>query len=236
MNDVRRWLAAIAVVLVGLMPAYTQEGFSVHISSNVLWRLFSLFDEEQELAGYYDDDSSILDDLPWRLNGGAKFQFKLVGNLDMFASADVFYQSLSNTPTKRTEELAMDELPPAAVNLPVVAGLNLTVLELPEVSVWAEAGAGVNFRRIPQYHVAMNRDVEHHWGSTATWKVGVGATFVDKLSLSLCYSAFCSSEVKGRLFAREAGVLADWCSKLADGIVAGKRNHSLLFLCVGVHF
>lgn len=236
MIDVRRWLVAVAVVLGLSVPAFAQEGLSVRISSNILWRLFMLLDEEQEASGYYDDTSSIWDKLPWRLNGGAKFQFKLVGNLDMFASADVFYQSLRNTPIKSFEELEMDEVPPAAVNLPVLAGLNLTVLELSDISVWTEAGVGVNFRRIPQYHVTMTRDVEHHWGSTATWKAGVGVTFVDNLSLSLCYSAFCSSEVKGGLFAKEGNVLIDWGHKLADGIVAGKRNHSMLFLCVGIHF
>lgn len=119
MNDVRRWLVAVAVLLELSVPVFAQEGFSVRISSNILWRLFLLLDEEQELAGDYDDDSSIWDDLPWRLNGGAKFQFKLVGGLDMFASADVFYQKLSNTPTKCPEELGTDELPPAAVNFPV---------------------------------------------------------------------------------------------------------------------
>lgn len=236
MNDVKRCLVAIAIVLGLSVPSFAQEGFSVRVSSNILWRLFLLLDEEQEASEYHDDTSSIWDELPWRLNGGAKYQFKLVGNLDMFASADVFYQSLRNTPVKSFEELEMDEVPPAAVNLPVLVGLNFTVLEPSDISVWTEAGVGVNFRQIPQYHVSMTRDVERHWGSTATWKAGVGVTFVDKFSLSLCYSAFCDSEVKGRLFAKESNVIIDWGQKLADGIVAGKRNHSMLFLCVGIHF
>lgn len=243
MNGVKKWLVAVAVVLGLSMPVSAQEGFSVRISSNILWRLFWLLDEEQEASEYHNDDSSsIWDELPWRLNGGVKYQFPLLGNLDMFASADVFYQSLRNTPVKSFEELEVDEVPPAAVNLPVLVGLNFTVLKLDEMSVWAEAGVGANFRRIPQYLVAATRtaDVEvatsYHWGSTATWKAGVGVTFVDKFSLELSYSAFCCSEVKGGLFAKEGNVIGDWAHKLADGIVAGKRNHSMLFLCVGIHF
>lgn len=110
------------------------------------------------------------------------------------------------------------------------------------MSVWAEVGVGANFRRIPQYLVTFPGTDEmeiatfHHWGSTATWKVGIGTTFSDKISLELSYSAFCSSEVKGRIFAKEGNVLGDWMHKLVNGIVAGKRNHSMLFLCVGIHF
>lgn len=52
MNDVKRWLVAVAVLLGLSVPASAQEGLSVRISSNILWRLFLLLDEEQ-------DDSSI---------------------------------------------------------------------------------------------------------------------------------------------------------------------------------
>lgn len=242
MNNVKRWLVAVAVMLGLSVPASAQEGLSVRISSNILWRLFLLLDEEQDDSEYYDDSPSIWDEYPWRLNGGVKFQFNLAGNLDMFASADVFYQSLRYTSVKSFEELEVDEVPPAAVNLPVLVGLNLTVLRLPEMSVWAEAGVGANFRRIPQYLVTFSYGDEmevvtlHHWGSTATWKVGVGVTACDEVSLELSYSAFCCSEVKGKFFAKEGNVIGDWAHKLADGFVAGKRNHSMLFLCVGVHF
>ncbi len=242
MNNVKRWLVAVAVMLGLSVPASAQEGLSVRISSNILWRLFLLLDEEQEALDYYDESSSNWDELPWRLNGGVKCQFNLAGNLDIFASADVFYQSLKNTPIKSFEELEVDEVPPAAVNLPVLVGLNYTVLKLPDMSVWAEAGVGANFRRIPQYLVAFPRagDLEvttlYHWGSTATWKAGVGVTFFDEVSLELSYSAFCCSEVKGKIFAKEGNVIGDWTHKLVEGIVAGKRNHSMLFLCVGIHF
>lgn len=127
MNNVKKRLVAVVAVLGLAMPVSAQEGFSVRISSNILWRILLFLDEEQEFLDYYDDSSSNSDEFPWRLNGGVKGQLNLVGNLDMFASADVFYQSLKNTPVKSWEELEVDEVPPAAVNFPVLVGLNYTV-------------------------------------------------------------------------------------------------------------
>lgn len=244
MDGLKRFIASLAIVGGSMVPAAAQSGFSVHISSNILWMLSEIFDEDETSNDMWTDDSE-LDGTSYspliRCNAGLKYQFDLLGNLTWWTSADVFYKKLKDEPVKNYWELEQDEVLPATVNVPIMLGLNWAVLNISDVSLWTEAGVGLNLRRISSQKLAdgaghLETVTSHHLGTTAAWKVGVGVTFDEVLSLQLQYFAFDNSEIKGRLFTGKRNVVGDWAGKLVGSFADYRLNHSVLFLCLGVHF
>lgn len=244
MDGLKRFIAFLAVVGGCMVPAAAQSGFSMHISSNILWRLFVFFSEEETSDDMWADDSesdeNVISPLV-RFNAGLKYQFDLSGNLTWWTSADVFYKKLSDKPVRNYWVQEQDEVLPAAVNVPIMLGLNWAVLNISDMSLWTEAGVGFNLRRISSQRLVdgaghLETVTSHHLGTTAAWKVGVGATFDEVLSLQLQYFAFDNSEVKGRLFTGERNAVGDWAGKLVGSFADNRLNNSVLFLCLGVHF
>lgn len=221
-------------------PLLAQYGLSVRLNAGFLGMIFDAEDATDEYG--YEDPMSIWDN--FKFAAGLKYQHSLVGNLDLFASADIFYKDMTSNPPKGIAKLRDDEIMPSNLNAPVMLGLNYTLLGAGEsASLWVEAGAGFNFRSISsRIPVIASRPgstgvvVSDHVGATIAWKASVGFTIDEEYSLELTYCTFGSSEVKGNIFAKDGGIIVDWARKFGDSFMGSKYNPSMLFLCLGYHF
>lgn len=211
------------IVLFGLShPAFAQRGLSVHANANLVQLLF---DDNNDYS-ITDDPMSFWE--KFRCAMELKYQYKVIGNLDMYASANLFYKNVTHNPPKDIMKWKDDEILPSNFNIPVMLGLNYSIFNImDEVSLWIEAGAGFNFRQISSVHRAHTITPDaptptesSRMGATTAWKTGIGIT-ASYLSIEIAYSVFGSKEISMQNF--------------ANSFSANQHNTSMLFLCIGFH-
>lgn len=241
MKNVKRVIASVAVVLGISMSMSAQNGLSLRAGGNFPVGAFGEGGSMADIA--LNNAASTLGGAATGLNAGLKYQFNVLGNLGVFASADVFYNGLKNELTEDLKKLDEDVNLPSYVNIPVMLGLNYKVIDLSVASLWAEAGVGVNFRNISSLEQEteilgseIETGAEYHMAATVAWQAGVGVTLGQKISLGLHYYAFGNSEIKGKPFAEDGGLIGDWADKLTSEFETGKLNPSMMVLRVGYHF
>lgn len=241
MKNLKRMIASVAVVLGVSMSMSAQNGLSLRVGGNFPVGAFGEGGSMADIA--LNNAASTLGGAATGLNAGLKYQFGLLGNLGMFASADVFYNGLKDELTEDLKKLDDDVNLPSYVNIPVMLGLNYKVIDLSVIALWAEAGVGVNFRNISSMETeteVLESEIEagtdYHMAATVAWQAGVGVTIAKKVSLGLHYYTFGNSEIKGKLFAEGDGLIDDWADKLAGEFETGKVNPSMMVLRVGYHF
>lgn len=241
MKNVKRVIASVAVVFGISMSMFAQNGLSLRVGGNFPVGAFGEGGSMSDIA--LNNATSILGGAATGLNAGLKYQFNLLGNLGVFASADVFYNGLKNELTEDLKNLDDDVSLPSYVNIPVMLGVNYTVLDFSVASLWAEAGVGVNFRNISSMETEteilgseIEAGTDYHMAATVAWQAGVGVSLGQKISLGLHYYTFGSSAIKGEPFAEDGGLIGDWADKLAGEFETGKVNPSMMVLRVGYHF
>lgn len=252
MKNIKRILLSLIFVLGFSMSSFAQSGVSVRAGGNALWLflfyLVSLSDDDEEVGhvsednNYRDNKSGVLG-IPIGLNAGLKYQFNLLGNLDMFASADIFYRYYGDDPIMGVEDLGKDRALPSRVNYPLLLGLNYTIMERDDVALWTEFGSGISYCRFRTQRITggtFPNNVEvntlKHWGITPAWKVGLGVTVDEKYSLEVsCYS-YDNPELYGGNSEGKGGTVKEWTSKLAEGFVSNRLKFSMISLRLALHF
>ena len=241
MKNVRRMIASAAVVLGISMSSFAQSGLSLRVGGNFPVGAFGEGGSMADIA--LNNAASTLGGAATGLNAGLKYQYNLLGNLGLFASADVFYNGLKNDLVEDLKNLDDDVNLPSYLNIPVMVGVNYTVLDFKVASLWAEAGVGVNFRNISSMETEqeiLGSEIEagtkYNMAATAAWQAGVGVTIGQKVSLGLHYYTFGNSAIKGEPFAEDGGLIGDWADKLTGEFESGKLNPSMMVLRVGYHF
>lgn len=251
MKNIKRILLSLIFVLGFSMSSFAQSGVSVRAGGNALWLflfyLVSLSDDDEEVGhvsennNYRDNKSGVLG-IPIGLNAGLKYQFNLLGNLDMFASADVFFRGCDD-PTVSFEDMHKDKALPSRVNFPLLLGFNYTVIERDDVALWTELGAGINYSRFRTQRVMGgtwpdNIEVStfRHWGITPAWNVGVGVTVDERYSLVVSCFSYDNPELQSRNYAGKVGAIGDWANNFAEGFVSNRLKLSMISLRLALHF
>jgi hypothetical protein len=133
MKNVKRMIASAAVVLGISMSSFAQSGLSLRVGGNFPVGAFGEGGSMADIA--LNNAASTLGGAATGLNAGLKYQFNLLGNLGLFASADVFYNGLKNDLVEDLKNLDDDVNLPSYLNIPVMVGVNYTVLDFKVASL-----------------------------------------------------------------------------------------------------
>lgn len=227
MKNVKKAIALVAVIMGVSTASFAQNGLSVRAGGNFPVGTFgqgditdmALHSPKSELGGAATG-----------FNVGVKYQLGLLGNLSAFASADLFYNGLKSEikdDLKAIADLANndDYIVPAYVNLPVMLGVNYTILDIIGTTLWAEAGVGANFRSITG---TSDDETPYAPATTFAWQVGIGVSVSNAVSLGLHYYGFGASEID----LKSDNKITDAVNKLNES----KLNPSMVVIRLGYHF
>lgn len=201
MKNVKRTIVCVAIMLGMSTFSFAQKGFSVCVGGS-----FPVGKFAQGGAGDMAlmAPTSELGAAATGINGGVKYQFNVLGDLGVFASADLFYNGLKKDVVETVKGDNENVELPSYMNIPLMVGANYTLLKLAGISLWAEAGAGVNFRNITASSasaavgtlVSGSTESNYDFSASVAWQVGVGVS-LSKLSLGVHYYGFGASEISG---------------------------------------
>lgn len=227
MKKVKKAIALVAVILGISTASFAQNGLSIRGGGNFPVGTFAKGDATNIAL---NSIKSELGGAATGFNVGVKYQLGLLGGISAFASADLFYNSLKSDikeDLKNAASLLGDDnyTTPAYMNLPVMVGVNWSLLNIVGTKLWVEAGAGPNFRNITS---PGNDDFSYEATTTLAWQIGVGASLGNRLSLGLHYYGFGASEID--LDSKTA--FGDAIDELRDG----ELKPSMMVLRLGVHF
>lgn len=248
MKNVKRLVAIIAVVLGVSASTFAQNGFSLRFGGSFPVGTFAEGGSMSNIT--LGNAAAAFGDAAMGWNAGLRGQFKLLGGINLFATADVFYSDVASDYVGAFAENGVDiknnSLLPMCVNAPVMAGVNLKLIDLKVLSLWAEAGVGVNFHSVflmDDWDSFDNVVVDelkysdmYRTAASVAWQVGAGITIAKKVSLGVHYYTFGASEIEGTLFGEEGGALNDWANKLVGEFDSGEITPSMLVLRLGYHF
>lgn len=238
MKNVKKVMALVAVILGFAVSASAQNGFTLRAGGNFPVGAFNNGENAAELA--LSNSEATLGGAAIGFNAGVKYQFGVVGNLSAFATADFFYNGLKGD---IKEDWHIEDLKdiegikfntPSYMNIPVMLGLNYTILDIIGTTLWAEAGAGVNFRSITKNSAEYNSnnldvsaEMTYDLATTFAWQAGLGVSIDNTVTLGLHYYGFGKSEIKGESTIPVIGT---------KSFKVGKLNPSMVVVRLGYTF
>lgn len=240
MKNVRRVIACVAVMLGVSTIGFAQSGLSVRVGGSFPVGTFA-----QGGAGDMAlmTPTSEFGAAATGVNGGVKYQLNILGDLGVFASADLFYNGLKKDVVETMKGDNENVNLPSYMNIPLMAGVNYTLIELLGASLWAEAGAGVNLRNITASSasaavgtlVSGSTESDYDFSASVAWQVGVGVS-LSKLSLGVHYYGFGASEISGEsTTSADLGGIFGGETKPME-FTAGKLNPTMLVARVSYTF
>lgn len=150
-------------------------------------------------------------------DAGMKFKFNIpsINGLGVILTADFFYNGPNNDVKDWRDDIIDEyiydkELDDAEIdlpnymNIPIMLGINYDYAVNNKLSVWGEAGAGVNIRNITMFEKRLSAGDEeliikykYDIATTFAFQIGAGIKLMDKVSLGLHYYVLGSGKVKG---------------------------------------
>ena len=213
----KKVIALAAIILGGATAASAQNGVTVRIGGSFPVGTFSQGTEAKELA--LSTPEATFGGAGIGFNAGLKYQLEVVKNLGIFATADFFYNGLNNDTKDQinigddikdaipVEGIEASSTIPSYMNVPIMLGLNYSFLNIRNIALWAEAGAGVNLGKITKMATEINAEVPligningsttttYDMSTTFAWQAGVGVCLGRNLSLGVHYYNLGSSVV-----------------------------------------
>ena len=130
---------------------------------------------------------------------GAKYRMPLTSGLSVMFTGDIMFNSLKDTITGDND--GSNSTNPNYINVPLMAGLNYEHSLGGSLSIYAEAGAGLNIRFITDYEGAfaglVSATASYDPAFTFAYQGGIGLKFNDKYSIGVNYYASGKADVKG---------------------------------------
>ncbi len=207
----KKVIAFAAIILGGATVTSAQNGVTVRIGGSFPVGTFSQGTEAKELA--LSTPEATFGGAGIGFNAGLKYQLEVVKSLGIFATADFFYNGLNkdakNDIKKEipVEGIEASSTIPSYMNVPIMLGLNYSFLNIRNIALWAEAGAGVNLGKITKMATEINAEVPligningsttttYDMSTTFAWQAGVGVCLGRNLSLGIHYYNLGSSVV-----------------------------------------
>ena len=240
MKNVKRVIACVAVMLGMSTIGFAQSGLSVRVGGSFPVGTFA-----QGGAGDMAlmAPTSELGAAATGVNGGVKYQLNILGDLGVFASADLFYNGLKKEVVETMKDDNENVELPSYMNIPLMVGVNYSLLKFAGASLWAEAGAGVNLRNITASSasaavgtlISGSTESNYDFSTSVAWQVGVGVS-LSKLSLGVHYYGLGASEITGETTTTaDLGGLFGGETKPVE-FTAGKLNPSMCVARVSYTF
>lgn len=202
MKNVKRIFTLIAVALSLSVSSFAQNGFAVYAGGNFPVGAFAKGGSLNDIA--INNVESTLGGAATGFNAGVKYQFKLIDDLSLFLSADLFYngmkEELKQSLENATDMIGVDADLPSYINVPLMIGANYTLLNIGSGSLWGEAGFGVNLRDISDSEAevgVIESESDYHITTSYVWQAGAGVTLGDRVSIGVHYYAFGNSPISG---------------------------------------
>ena len=206
MKKVKKAIALAAMILGGSVTTFAQNGITIRVGGGFPIGAFGQGEKVTELA--LNNPEATFGGSTTGINAGFKYQFGIINNLGVFATADFFYNDLKDDVKDAMNIEGTESTTPAYINVPIMLGFNYSFLNLPNgIALWAEAGAGVNFSNITSKTIEYSTEVPfigslngsststYDMSSTFAWQAGIGACLGQNITLGLHYYHLGASSV-----------------------------------------
>lgn len=241
MKNVKKAIALVAVILGVSTASFAQNGFSLHAGGNFPMGTFGKGGSLSDIA--LNNAVAEVGGAATGYNAGLKYQFRVVSHLNAFVSADFFYNGLKSELTDAVQVEGVETSAPSYMNIPAMVGLNYSVLKIFGSTIWAEAGAGINFRNIngsnmnaAWENLVWGRDAEYKLSTSLGWQAGVGISLDNKVSIALHYYNLGAADVNGETsFSSELEGIISGETKPTE-FTKGKLSPSMVVIRLGYHF
>lgn len=238
-----RMVIALSAAIFGIaISASAQNGLTVRAGGNFPVGTFGQGESINEIALANAD--ATLGGAAIGFNAGLKYQFSIAGNLSAFGTADLFYNGLNSDVKEIWEANYTSITYPSYMNMPVMAGLNYTILDIAGATLWAEAGAGVNFRHISKLSgeggvglvTSSSIKTTYALSTTLVWQAGIGVSLDNTITLGLHYYAFGGAPIKGE--SKVDATLGDLVggTSTTGTFTRGNLNPSMIVIRLGYTF
>ena len=194
-------MALVAVILGFSASAVAQNGMTIRVGANLPVGSFAQGKSAAELA-LSNPEATLGGAAAAGFNAGLKYQFEVIDNLGLFATADFFYNGLNGDIKEAWKGDSEGITLPAYMNMPVMLGVNYSILDIIGTTLWVEAGAGANFRSISKSSAEYSAEVPlvgtvdasaettYNVGTSFAWQAGFGVCFDNTITLGVHYYGF----------------------------------------------
>jgi len=229
---------ALAAIMMGMTTAtYAQDGLTLRLGAGLPMGTYaqgSATDLATSVATSESGAAAV------GFGAGIKYQHGMGHGLGLFASADLFLNTLNGD----IREAKGDNVTlPTYLNVPLMVGANYTLLHVGGAQLWVEAGAGLNLRHITASKASAavgtlasgDTETTYALATSFGWQAGVGAT-LGSLSLGIHYYALGAAPVSGESTSSYdlGGLVSGTTESVA--FTAGTLSPSMLLLRLGYTF
>lgn len=242
MKNVTKMMVLAAIILGCSASAFAQNGLTLRLGGNFPIGTFGKGEGAAELA--LSNSNATAGGAAIGFNAGLKYQLGVANNLSAFATADLFYNGLKGDIKEAWKGDSENITLPSYMNMPIMAGLNYTLLDLDGATLWAEAGAGVNFRCITKSSAeaalgtiaSSSTETTYNLATTLAWQAGIGVSLDNTITLGLHYYGFGGADIKGEstVSGNLGGLISGGSKPVA--FTYGNLNPSMVVVRLGYTF
>lgn len=129
-------------------------------------------------------------------NFAVKAQYRIVRGIELFATAEMFYN-----PANKKDVKTLDEFQTFSdyYNIPIMLGVNLNIIENNSFRWSVETGCGLNIAKRTNYSFDRNTEVEFGTCYSFAFQVGTSFTFYKRFVLGLNYYALGSGNTTRKI-------------------------------------
>lgn len=139
-------------------------------------------------------------------NFAAKAQYRIIMAIELFATAELFYN-----PANKKDIKTLDEFQTFSdyYNIPIMIGVNLNMAHFGFFGWSVESGCGLNIAKRTKYSFDRNTEVEFGTYSSFAFQVGTSFTFYKRFVLGLNYYVLGSGSTTRRIIYNAKAIAND---------------------------
>lgn len=157
-------------------------------------------------------------------NFAAKAQYRIVRGIELFATAEMFYNPANKKDIKTLDEF---QTFPDYYNIPIMIGVNLNIIENNSFRWSVESGCGLNIAKRTNQSFSYSTEAKFGTYSSFAFQVGTSFTFYKRFVLGLNYYVLGSGTVTAKISSIES---------VLSGVTSVSMNPRLLTIRLGYKF
>lgn len=157
-------------------------------------------------------------------NFAAKAQYRIVRGIELFATAEIFYN-----PANKKDIKTLDEFQTFSdyYNIPIMIGVNMNIIENNSFRWSVESGCGLNIAKRTNQSFSYSTEAKFGTYSSFAFQVGTSFTFYKRFVLGLNYYVLGSGTVTAKISGFESAL---------SGVTSVSMNPRLLTIRLGYKF
>lgn len=157
-------------------------------------------------------------------NFAAKAQYRIVRGIELFATAEIFYNPANKKDIKTLDEF---QTFPDYYNIPIMIGVNMNIIENNSFRWSVESGCGLNIAKRTNQSFSYSTEAKFGTYSSFAFQVGTSFTFYKRFVLGLNYYVLGSGTVTAKISSIES---------VLSGVTSVSMNPRLLTIRLGYKF